>query len=202
MVVNAPGARPYIRYPFTAESGWAFDYRFRAREHVAKIYLTTEERDIGQEVKDLIGEYVLIDPWSKHQNLRWPVKHWTRLVAALPRITFVQQIWDPQAPLIARTMGIETPSFRAACGLLASASGYIRGESGMLHAAAALGVPSVAIWGACMAWDVLGGYSTQVAVGVKHPICGRYLPCDHCAIVMGKITVDEVMAGLARIGIE
>lgn len=202
VVVNGPGCRPYIKYPFTAESGWAFDYRFKARDHVAKIYLTPRETYYGQFLRQQHGPYVLIDPGSKHQNLRWPVEHWTALVASRPELTWIQHTWPGGPDVIPGCRAISTMTFRAACGLVASARVYIRGESGMLHAAAALGVPSVAIWGGCMSFDVMGGYETQIAVGVRMPPCGRYLPCEHCAATMRAITIDEVLAGLGRIGVE
>lgn len=157
---------------------------------------------LGRLLRQELGPYVLIDPGSRHQNLRWPFEHWEQLVAARPHLTWVQHTWPGGPSIVPGVQAFETGTFRAACGLLASASGYVRGESGMLHAAAALSIPSVAIWGGCMAFDVLGGYPTQVAVGVHQPPCGCYLPCQHCAEIMQSITVDEVLAGLARIGVE
>jgi len=202
VVVNGPHCRPYIQGPFTAESGWTFNYAFRARDHVAQLYLTDEELCLGRQIRAHCGPYVLIDPGSKHANLRWPFESWARLVAARPEHTWVQHTW-PGGPLIVPgVQPFHTTTFREACGLVASAAVYLRGESGMLHAAAALGVPTVAIWGGCMAFEVLGGYATQVAVGVHQPPCGRYLPCAHCAEIMAGITVEEVLAGLDKIGVE
>jgi ribosomal protein S18 acetylase RimI-like enzyme len=195
-IVNGPHCRPYIVYPFTAESGWTFNRDFHARDHVARIYLTADEKALGHDLHKRVGDYVLIEPWSKHPNLRWPRAYWQALVESRPDITFVQHIHAGTDFYLDGVQLVTTPTFRAACGALEYARAYIRGESGMLHAAAALGIPAVAIWGACMDWDVLGGYSTHVGVGVSLAPCGSYLPCLHCARAMDDIQPRNVSAAL------
>ena len=202
--MSGPHCRPYIVYPFTEQTGWTFNRDFRARDHVARIYLTEEELDYGRAFRETYGPFVLIDAWSKHPNLRWPVEHWQRLIDRLhSRVMVAQQIY-PGVPYLVgdNKLGIGTHSFRQACGVLAAATVYIRGESGMCHAAAALGVKQVTIWGGCMDWDVLGGYPRQIGVGISTPPCGRYLPCGHCTQTMAGIGVDEVLRALATFGVE
>lgn len=182
----------------TRESGWHFNRDFRARDHVAKIYLTEGEWQRGQQVLQEFGSFVLIEPYSKHPNLRWPLKHWEELVAARQDLTFIQHVHQFSKDfLVPGAVLIETSSFRDACGVLASADCYIRGESGMLHAAAALGVPSVAIWGECMDWDVLGGYPLEVGVGIRMPACGRFEYCARCQQVMLDIPPEDVSNAIA-----
>jgi len=198
-LISAPYARPYlIDQPMTPDGGWKFNKDFRARDHLAKIYLTEGEWQLGVRAAAEFGPFILIEPYSKHPNLRWPLKHWEALVQSREDLTFIQHVHQHSKDyLIPGAVLIETSTFRDACGLLASADCYIRGESGMLHAAAALGVPSVAIWGGCMDWDVLGGYPLQVGVGIHQPACGRYYPCPHCAAIMENITPDAVSESIA-----
>lgn len=196
MITNAPGCRPYIVYPFTAESGWTFNRSFHAADHIAKIYLTPEELIYGRSIP---RPFVLIEPFSKHANLTWPFDHWCALVAQNPDISFVQHTHRDTGTLhVPGAMYTPQLTFRQACGVLNFAACYVRGESGMCHAAAALGVPTVTIWGGCMDWSVLGGYPLQIGVGVNHPPCGRYLPCDHCRKIMQSIEVDTVAAAIRR----
>ena len=194
ILVSAPNARPYIIYPFTAESGWTFNKDFQASMHVARIYLTDAEKELGI-VMRRDGPFVLIEPWSKHANLRWPREHWQKLVCCLVDQGYrvVQHTHSATDYVPDGVHQMHTANFREACGVLNSASLYIRGESGMCHAAAALGIPQVTIWGACMDWTVLGGYARQYLVGTQLPICGRYLPCDHCALVMAGISPAQVL---------
>lgn len=196
-ILNAPDARPYILYPFTAESGWRFKRDFRARDHIAKIYLTEAERDRGFRAYRRYGAYILIEPWSKHQNLRWPLERWQALIDARPDLTWVQHT-HKDSPTLRGVHG-EAATFRDACGLVDAAQIYIRGESGMLHAAAALGATTIALWGGCMDWDVLGGYPGEHGVGIQQPFCGTYKPCKHCAACMAAITVDEVSVAIDQI---
>lgn len=190
MITNGPHVRPYINYPFTIASGWNFNKAFHARDNVAKIYLTNDELQYGTDVRAACRggkPFVLIEPWSKHENLRWPIGHWQQLVTSRPDLRFVQHVYDG-APRLESVEHVETHSFRAACGVLASASLYVRGESGMCHAAAALGIPQVTIWGGCMDWDVLGGYPKQFGLVSDNGPCGRYAPCLHCEHVMREIS--------------
>lgn len=203
-LISSPHARPYIIYPFTEQTGWTFNPAFHARDHIAKIYLTEAELALGVDTRRRHGDYVLIEPWSKHPNLRWPWSSWEGLVVTLRAQgrTVVQHLSKDSHHVVPGAVPIATLTFREACGVLASASVYVRGESGMCHAAAALGVPNVVIWGGCMDWEVLGGYPRQVGVGVTPPWCGRYLACPHCAATMAGISVQKVIEGIERTGIE
>lgn len=198
-LVSAPHARPYIVYPFTVHTGWTFNKTFKARDHVAKIYLTERELAYGAAVRARVGPYVLIEPSSEHRNLRWPVASWKQLVRQRPDLTFVQHIHKETTAIIHGIKTIHT-TFREACAVAVASRLYVRGESGMCHAAAALGVPQVTIWGGCMDWEVLGGYPGQVGLvddGPESP-CGRWLPCNHCATAMSRITVEQVSAAIQQ----
>lgn len=195
-LTNASGCRPYIRYPFTQQTGWRFNTGFRARNYIAKLYLTPHEINRGKKARMRYGPYVLIEPYTRHTNFLWPLERWNQLVAACPDVTFVQHThrWSP------RVIGAqyEEASFRDACGVLASARAYMRSESGLVHAAAALGIPAVTFFGGCMDPEVMGGYPFQVSLvdtGPGSP-CGRWLPCAHCAGVMKRITVEHAIAAL------
>lgn len=195
-LVSGPNCRPYIVYPFTTDTGWTFDRTFRCRDHVAKIYLTTAEREIGHHARETYGPYVLIEPYTKHENFRWPLDRWNALVAACPDVTFVQHTHADSAPV--RGANREPATFREACGLIASAEAYVRSESGLCHAAAALGVRQVTLFGGCMDAEVMGGYPGQTCLVDNGPgsPCGSWKACAHCREAMGRITVEHVVAAL------
>lgn len=193
---NASGCRPYIVYPFTPKTGWTFNRSFRARDYVATIYLSDAERKRGERALAKYGPYVLIEPFTDHQNFRWPIERWAQVVEACPDLTFVQHTH--------RFCGLvpgakaEPASLRECFGLIASARTYARSESGPCHAAAALGVPTVTLWGGCMDADVLGGYPLQTSLVDRGPgsPCGKWERCAHCSACMDRITVDAVVAGI------
>lgn len=193
---SGQGCRPYIVYPFSEETGWTFNKAFRCRDHIAKLYLTEAERERGRRARATYGPYVLIEPFTKHPNFCWSWDRWNALVRACPDLTFVQHTHG-ESDLISGVYH-EAASFRDACGLVASAECYVRSESGMCHAAAALGVRQVTMFGGCMDAEVMAGYPGQTVIvdgGLESP-CGSWKPCTHCAEAMDAIHVGMVVDAL------
>jgi Glycosyltransferase family 9 (heptosyltransferase) len=193
---SGPNCRPYIVYPFSEQTGWTFSQTFKCRDHIAKIYLTPAERERGIQARWRYGPYVLIEPFTKHKNFRWPLKKWAQLVEAYPELTFVQHMHRESEPVPGARY--ESATFREACGLIAEADCYVRSESGLCHAAAALNAWQVTLFGGCMDPEVMGCYPKQAVIADKADgsPCGRWLPCDHCAAVMNRIEVHHVAATL------
>lgn len=191
-LVSGPHCRPYIVYPFSEDTGWTFNREFRCRDHVARLYLTEAEQWRGIDARARHGRYVLIEPFTKHANFRWPVKRWAELVESCPELTFVQHIHRDSKLVPGATYELAT--FREACGLIASADLYVRSESGLCHAAAALNTWQVTLFGGCMDPFVMGGYPKQAVIADVSPgsPCGRWKPCAHCADVMARISVSQV----------
>lgn len=197
-IVSGPGCRPYIVYPFNEQVGWTFNQAFHCRDHIAKIYLTEAERLRGVDARELYGPYVLIEPFTKHQNFRWPMDRWDALVKACPDLTFIQHTHTDSIPVMGAHPQVAT--FRETCGLAAACDVYVRSESGMCHAAAALSVPQVTLFGGCMDPDVMGYYPKQTVIadtGDGSP-CGRWLPCTHCHQAMQRITVEQVIDAIRQ----
>jgi hypothetical protein len=195
-IVSGPNCRPYIVYPFTQETGWTFNQAFRCRDHIAKLYLTQAELRLGIEAHAMYGPYVLIEPFTKHKNFRWPLTRWSQLVSACPDLTFVQHMHKDSEPVPGARY--EWATFREACGLIAASEVYVRSESGLCHAAAAMGAWQVTLFGGCMDSFVMGGYPKQAVIADASPgsPCGLWNACAHCADVMGRIAVAHVLTVL------
>jgi len=200
---NAGHCRPYILYPFTVDTGWRFNKAFRARDNIAKIYLTDVELQLGYDLQAQYGPYFVVEPFTKHDNLRWPIEHWRILTRALrrefPEITLIQHV-HPDTPEILPAVRPAQATFRDACGIVNRAALYIRSESGMCHAAAALGVYQVTIWGGCMDWNVLGGYPKQLGIldeSLGSP-CGCWRACNHCHQILQSITPEAVVEAVRQ----
>lgn len=194
---SGPDCRPYIIYPFSEETGWTFNTAFKCRDHIAKLYLTDQEKQRGADALAKYGPYVLIEPFTKHQNFRWPIERWTALVAACPDLTVVQHMHKESLAVYGAHQ--EPATFREACGLVAAADVYVRSESGLCHAAAALGIPQVTLFGGCMDPEVMGYYPKQFVIrdtSAGSP-CGSWKPCAHCRDAMGRITVEQVADALS-----
>ena len=192
VLVSGPDCRPYIVYPFSEDTGWTFERSFRCADNLATIYLSDAEIIRGKAARAKYGPYVLIEPYTKHQNFQWPMERWEALISTCPGVTFVQHIHRDSLPVCGAHY--EQADFREACGLIAEAEVYVRSESGLCHAAAAMGVPQITLFGGCMDPEVMGGYPGQVVIADKGQgsPCGSWKPCEHCRQCMERITVDEV----------
>jgi hypothetical protein len=192
-LTSGPGCRPYITYPFTESTGWTFNRDFRCRDHIAKLYLTPAERAFALSVRERRGPYVLIEPYTKHQNFAWPLERWDALQRACTDLAFVQHTHADTPSLVDGATAVPA-SFREACALIAYAELYVRSESGLCHAAAAFGIRQVTIFGGCMDPEVMGGYPGQTIIADKGEgsPCGSWQPCDHCADIMDDLSVDTV----------
>ena len=197
-VVNGKNCRPYIVYPFTKDTGWTFNKEFHCRDHISRLYLTPEERELGERSRKKYGRYVLIEPFTKHPNFTWPLERWAALVKACPELTFVQHIHEGSRAFLVPGANYEHASFRGACGLIAEADLYVRSESGLCHAAAAFGTKQVTIFGGCMDADVMGGYPGQICLvdQDERTPCGSWHPCAHCQAAMERLTVETVVAAV------
>lgn len=193
---SGPDCRPYITYPFSEDSGWTFNKNFRCSDNIATIYLSDAEIARGQAARAKYGHYVLIEPYTKHQNFQWPMDRWEQLVSECRDLTFVQHIHRDSLPV--KGAKYEQADFREACGLISEADCYVRSESGLCHAAAAMGVTQITLFGGCMDPEVMGGYPRQLVIADKGPgsPCGKWKPCDHCRQCMDRITVEQVARSL------
>jgi glycosyl transferase family 9 (putative heptosyltransferase) len=201
-IQNANGCRPYVQYPFTVQGGARFT-SWRARDHPGRIYLTEAEQQTGQAFRRRIGRFVVIEPALKasaNPNKQWPVERYAAVVRARSDVTFVQLIHAGSTSLEG-VLPLPTPSFRAACAYLAVADAYLGPEGGLHHAAAALGVRAVVIFGGYISPRTTGyvQHHNLADDGPGSP-CGRWLPCGHCRQSMERITVEHVLAGLLAIG--
>jgi Glycosyltransferase family 9 (heptosyltransferase) len=198
---NATGCRPYIKYPFTTATGVHFT-GWRARDHRPRLYLDASELGRGEAIARQYRSFVVVEPspiLKSNPNKIWPAESFARLVGMYPEIAFVQ-LAHPEARILCNVATIPVRTFREACGILRYAAAYVGPEGGLHHAAAALGVPAVVIFGGCMSVEATG-YPDQINLADEGPEtpCGRWLPCDHCRAAMAAITVETVAGALETV---
>lgn len=188
-IFNASGCRPYIEYPFTIEGGQRFT-GWRARDHRPVI-----ARAVAGE-RDNQG-FVLIEPTLKavsNPNKRW--RRWQEVVDGLPLVSFVQcgpaEFAGTGSLLRGRNVEFrQTAHFMDAVRVLNKAALYLGPEGGMHHAAAALDVPAVVLFGGAPS-VMATGYPDHTNFGGDAP-CGTWVPCEHCAQIMNAITPEAVI---------
>ena len=197
---NASGCRPYIQYPFTVETGWTFT-DWRARDHRGRLYLHSSDELAGAKVRQH-GRFVLIEPSPKpaQPNRQWSLDAYRALVARHRDLRFVQPIHEATRSRLPGIEHVPTHGFRETCGLLRAARLYLGPEGGLAHAAAALGVQAVVIFGGCISVETMGypEHRNLVAETPGTP-CGRYQPCPHCVVAMQSLTVEQVSHALTDV---
>lgn len=187
-VPNYPQNRPYL-----SAIKPNFVYRPEFRAVPGEIYLTEEE----QRPK---GDYILIEPNTKNAftgpNKTWPWDRWCEVVE-MP-YTFVQTGPEESRtlPIVER---IVTKTFREALSVLSGARMVVTTDGALHHAAAAMGVPAVVIWGG-VASPVNLGYDSHVNLWSGAVPCGTYRgPCNHCKQALEKITVKMVKDAISAV---
>lgn len=188
--VDGPGVRPYIVEKHADR--WVFDVNYRATP--GEIHLWPDEQAFGEAG----AGYVILEPWLKYKasvNKDWGASRWLALAAALQaRGVAFAQLGPQGTRLLPGARHIVTPTFRHACAVLARARAAVLPEGGLHHAAAALGVRAVVLFGGYIGTDTTG-YESHVNLGVRaKKACGMRAPCAHCAEQMARIDPARVAA--------
>jgi hypothetical protein len=195
---NGPGCRPYLQYPFIREAGAGFT-NWRARDHRGRLHLAPEERARALFVAP-DTPFVVIEPGLKpasNPNKQWG--KWWSFTRYRKDILFVQL--GPQGTeILDGVLHIETPDFRFACAVLALAQAAVLPEGGLHHAAAALGVPAVVIFGGHTHPETTGyPEHGNIFSSPDGQACGYWEPCDHCVGAMASISVRTVSNAMDKL---
>lgn len=191
-LVNGSGVRPYIASKTPERWVWR-----KYKPTPADIVFTPSELDFA----DRYRGHVMVEPNVKsigHDNKAWPAPRWRELVQALAAggISTIQCVPGGVTPLTDR--GALTPSFRYAAAVLSVSRAFIGTEGGLMHAAAAVGVPGVILWSGFIGPENTG-YDMHRNLRHTDKSCGLRTNCDHCRAAMERITVTEAVANLKEI---
>lgn len=187
--------RPY----HLAKTATRWKYNPDFRPDIGELYLSEAERSFGAQH----AGRVIVEPHIKpgaSPNKQWGWDRWTalasRLRAAGVRVT---QLGGPGTRLLDGAQLVETANFRLACAVLARARACVLPEGGTHHAAAALGIPGVVIFGGYIGVETTG-YAVHRNLGVSvADACGMRTPCKHCATAMEAITPGVVADALLEV---
>ncbi len=179
---------------------WRFtDWRVRDVGPGELYFTDAEVAEARTAIKHVEAPFIVIEPTVKPAappNKSWGMDKYAAVAAILTReangVRLVQ-LRGPGTDTLGLDHGIHTESFRQAAAILKGAALYIGNEGGLHHAAAALGVPAVVIFGGFTSpWNT--GYADHINFYADHPLspCGERLPCEHCRICMGSIRPDDV----------
>lgn len=171
-----------------------------------EVFLTLEEKRFA--LSHLWGPdpIAIVEPRTKPigacagANKTWPLSRYQELASRLLAATGcspVQLVPAGFAPLLKDVDAISTPSFRHALAVLGLAQIFVGPEGGLMHGAAAMGVPSAVILYGGFNSPRSTGYPQFENIAVGEP-CGTIEACWHCKAAMESISVDRVLEGATR----
>lgn len=192
--LNAANNRPYIAMKTTERWVWRRTSSTGSLDP-GEIYLTDAERAYAEPFRGR----VLIEPNTKGTvggNKAWIWERWQNVVDT-PGFDFVQT-GGPSSPVLRNVQFVSTPTFRHAAAILSVCSAFVGAEGGLHHAAAALGVPAVVLFGGFISPDITG-YATHRNLFTGGKACGQRRACMHCREAMARISVEDVISNLREI---
>lgn len=194
-ILNGSGARPYHTGKFVNK--WTYNLAHRAVP--AEIRFTAKELEFGRRHAGKIILELHIKG-NASPNKQWGWVRWNKLAWLMGRRGLrYAQVGGPDTPLLDNAEHILTPDFRSACAVLATARAAVLPEGGLHHAAAAVGLPAVVIFGGFTPIEVTG-YDLHINLGASgEEACGMRFTCPHCESWMASITPEQVIENLENI---
>lgn len=184
------GNRIYNDYD-RVNNRWKWNYNFKPTP--GEITFSDQELSIAK--RHTLG-YVLVDAhvpsWKPtYINKQWPFERYQAITNRLCEKGFkVRQFSFHGSRNLDKAEIVKAANFREAMAILSRSSLFIGAEGGLHHAAAALGLPAVVIFGGYIPPEVTGyAFHVNVAHGTA---CGNLAPCPHCRAAMEAITVERV----------
>ena len=155
--------------------------------------------DPGNRLPLASKSYIVIEPnvaWQRTVNVNkdWGAGKYEKVAKALIERghTIVQCIHGNSRRKIPGAYYAVTATFHEAIQIMSDASLFIGPEGGNHHAAAAIGVPAIILWGGWSPPETMG-YKTQIKLtGGATEACGITYPCSHCRGAFDNISIDEV----------
>jgi hypothetical protein len=187
-IVNGPKCRPYIDYGRSTKARWQWNsYRATPGE---LFWVQPDNRGAG---------LIVIEPNVKDNaspNKLWG--RWQALVDASPQLPWVQ-LGPSGSKWLNGVRHIVTNSFEEAVNVMAAARTAVLPEGGLHHAAAAVGLPAVVLFGGYIS-PATTGYDMHRNIWVDD-INARGWRVSHpaCAAAWHRITVEHVLDTLANV---
>ncbi len=154
-----------------------------------KIYLTQEEKVIGQSFRDsfktekIVGIHAGTNTFKNHDKRRWPEEYFVKLIDRFPDIHFLLFGTADEIDLnksIKSSISnknqvtiVQDKSIREVASIIGELDCFISNDSGLMHIAAAMDTPVLAILGPTNQHFIYPW-------SVKHKISRLNLPCSPC----------------------
>lgn len=196
-LVNGPGCRPYIAGKTDERWSWK-----PYKPIPAELKFTDAELAFAEPYRGMI----MVEPHVKnigHDNKAWGAINWQQLDSAIwsagLRLGRVVQCGPPAGThWLLHATKVPTDTFRQALAVMSVCRAFIGTEGGLMHGAAAVGVPGVILWSEFISPEITG-YDMHRNLRHAGKPCGMRTNCESCRRSMSMITVTEVVTNLKEI---
>jgi ADP-heptose:LPS heptosyltransferase len=164
-----------------------------------EIYFSEKELEEAEAVRRRFGACIIVNHHIKHTvraGKDWGRARYDELVTILGKHHRILQLGPRDTSVLPGVTFVRTDTFRQACAILSRSAVYVGTEGGMHHAAGALGVPAVVLFGTCVPRTL--GYDGQIIFSVDdpHTPCGHRNVCRTCIQKMALISPLDVAAAV------
>ena len=182
------------------------NYGLKAQDYECEMYFSPDEEETVnrlQESLNLVTDFIVIEPHSKSQwfgDLReWSFERWESVVQWLLDQNYpVVQISEGGQPVLEGAIDGTGLSFREAVLVIRRARLFLGQDGGLMHAANAVDVPSVIVWGG-LTLPEFGGYGkhTVVCTRVDCAPCGLLGNCPYDKKCLTSIEPSDVISAVS-----
>ena len=187
---------PYVDWPKSTKKKMHFvPYKPKPAELRFSLQMNQQLTNLKRQ----LGEFIFIEPHVKGsfsaKNKDWGFENFQKVVDEV-EATFVQPSYG--AALLRGVTPIKTSSFLDGAAILSIAKTAVMPEGGLMHAAAAVNVPSAIIFGGFVSPENTG-YEMHTNFFIGGEPCGSLEPCKHCQLAMKKINPRKVAKKLKQL---
>lgn len=190
-LINGGGVRPYIASKTLEKWTWR-----KYKPIPGEVQFTPEELAFAEPHR---GSVMLVPEVKQigHRNKDWGPIYWSQLDSLLHSERTVQ-CGPPGTRGLFYTKLVVTPTFRHALAVLSVCRAVVTTEGGMMHGAAAVGVPAVVIWSEFISPEITG-YAQHHNLRKAGEPCGRRVDCEGCRKSLAAISPASVFEALTEI---
>lgn len=177
------GNRPYIKELVGARWVWR-----ESQPTPGEIYGMEKYEEYTHAARGHVIVHPALKPGASPSK-QWSFENWLRLVREYPQVKWMQ-IGERNTPMRLPVPFMETPDFRAAAAALKGAKAAVLHEGGLHHAAAAVGLRAVVLFGGFIS-PKCTGYTTHINLFKSHGEftlgCGYRNQCVECNLIMRRM---------------
>lgn len=190
------GKVPYCRYDGYSSLVWNYGFKVKPGE----MFLDPVDRT------SLPDRFIVVEPnvaWHRLVacNKDWGEGKYEELARKLMTAGYsvVQCVHSTSQRKIPDANHINTSTFHQAIGIMSQASLIIAPEGANHHAAAAINVPAIIVWGGWSPPQTMGYDNHINLTGGATKACGSTIPCPHCRQAFDNITVEDVYQAAIKV---